>query len=145
MLLKKNISKKRIRNLALASIIGVTGILTTAPAFASNDNHPYSFTIKSEYGNGYSPERYRQTTNVNNKWKVNLQSSGEGNGTISLFWLDKNYSVVSDFYEVKQGSGAHYYPADHTASKSDVGLGAENNNYSTNSYTVSGVWDEETD
>ncbi|TYS67940.1 DUF2712 domain-containing protein [Sutcliffiella horikoshii] len=133
-----------MKNLAFASVIGVTSILITAPAFAANDNIFYSFEIKPYHGNGYTEERYRQTTNVNNKWKVDLQASGEGKGTITTFWLDKNLTVVSNLYDVKQGSGAQYYSAYHTASQVYVGLGAENNNYSANSYTVSGVWDEET-
>ena len=43
-----------------------------------------------------------------------------------------------------QGTGAHYYKAKSKASKTDVRLGAENNNDSPNTYAISGYWDEET-
>lgn len=85
---------------------------------------------------------------VNNKWKVNLTNSAEGNGTLATFWLttrSDGKNVVSDkTHDVAQGSGAHYYNAKASASQTDVRLAAENNNDSTNTYEVSGYWDEET-
>ncbi len=66
-------------------------------------------------------------------------------GTVATFWLDKSGTRVSDVHDVAQGSGAHYYSAFSTANQSNVRLGAENNNASPNSYTISGYWDEETD
>ena len=115
---------------------------------ASNDNYAYEFNIQAHYGNTYSPEaRYRQTTDTTNKWKVSLENSTEGTGTKMTFWLAKDNAkktVVSGTHDVTQGTGAHYYNAKSEASKTDVKLGAENNNDTTNSYTISGYWDEET-
>lgn len=106
----------------------------------------FNFKIGSYYSNGYSGENYRQTTNIHNPWKVNLAYSGEGQGAYTTFWLDrKGYGRVSEAHDIKQGSGNHYYDAYSTANASWVRLGAENNNYNGDTYTVTGYWDEETD
>jgi hypothetical protein len=140
--------KKSIYRVIVSAVMGV--ILFGASnklAFAADDDIDYQFTIYGNHANSYSAARYRQTTYIWNEWKVNLQSSTEGEGTIMTFWLaldDGNY-VASDFHDVTQGSGSHYYWAYDSASETDVKLAAENNNYTTNSYTISGIWDEETD
>lgn len=133
----------------LGFILGVAMLaaMNVIPTFASDDNHGYSFVIKANHANTYSSSRYRQTTNTNNPWKVNMTYSGEGTGTITTYWLalyNSSHTLVSGTHDVKQGSGAHYYTATSKANQMDVCLGAENNNNSTNTYTVSGYWDEET-
>ncbi|WNB92541.1 DUF2712 domain-containing protein [Bacillus sp. NEB1478] len=138
----KNTVKKFYR-VGLAGVMGLSLLAVGNMAFASNDNVPYSFTLKPGYGNSYSAERYRQTSDTSNKWKVNLSYSSEGAGTVATFWLDKSTTQVSDTHDVAQGSGNHYYTAFSTANQHDVRLGAENNNYSANSYSISGYWDEE--
>lgn len=90
---------------------------------ASDDNIAYSFSVNAFLGESRSPYgRYRQTTNVNNKWKVNLRSttegSGNGNGNITTF-----------------------YPGNYDWGKASAAI---NNNYSISSYNISGYWDEET-
>ncbi|MED4942226.1 DUF2712 domain-containing protein [Heyndrickxia coagulans] len=136
---------KKIGRITVLGLLGI-GLFSSAHlASASNDNVYFAFTIKPKYANSYSGERYRQTENPSNKWKVNFTSSGEGKGTVTTFWLDKKGTPVSSTHDVKQGSGAHYYNAISAANKSNVRLGAENNNYSTNGYPISGYWDEETD
>ncbi len=117
--------------------------------YASNDNVGFSYTVKAKYQNSYYYSRYRETTYSLNPWKVNLTYSGEGKGTTSTFWLsefsgDWYVQRVSATYNVKQGSGDKYFVASNNASKKDVSLSVENNNYSKRSYTISGYWDEET-
>ena len=121
-------------------------LMSPAVSKADEDNYYYEFKIKANYENSYSAARYRQTTNTSNKWKVNLLNSTEGNETKTTFWLakDSNNALASGTHDVAQGTGAHYYNAKANASQTDVKLGAENNNYSSNTYTVSGYWDEET-
>lgn len=137
--------KKNFIKLTVALILSLSLIGTANFTHASNDNHGFSFTIKPKHANNYSGERYRQTKNTNNKWKVNLKKSGEGKGTITTFWLDrKGYGRVSNIVHVKQGKGSYYREAFSSASKKYVRLGAENNNYSTKGYTARGIWDEET-
>lgn len=135
---------KKIKHVAFAAVVGA-GIFTTAGfTHASNDNHDFSFDLLSYHGNNYSGEIYRQTTDTSNKWKVEFTYSAEGKGTVATFWLDKkNHGIVSDTYNVTQGSGAKYYTAYKTANKANVRLGAENNNYTANTYAISGYWDEE--
>lgn len=138
--------KKRIVMAALAATMLIG--MNASQAFASDDNIPYSFKIKANYANTYSDEEYRQTTNTQNKWKVDMTYSEEGEGTITTYWLaayNSNHDKVSDTHDVTQGTGTHYYSAYSSASQRDVCLGAENNNNSSNTYTVSGYWDEETD
>ena len=122
--------KKRIVMAALAATMLIG--MNASQAFASDDSIPYSFKIKANYANTYSDKEYRQTTNTQNKWKVDMTYSEEGEGTITT-------------YDVTQGTGTHYYSAYSSASQRDVCLGAENNNNSSNTYTVGGYWDEETD
>ncbi len=144
----RKITNVRKKGLAMiATIAAVFVINCTVPIYAANDNIGYSFEIKANYKNSYSSSRYRQTKNTDNKWKVNMTYSGEGKGTVTTYWLAKdNFSRtrVSDTHDVKQGSGAHYYKAYKSASDTKVRLGAENNNDSSKTYTVSGYWDEET-
>lgn len=141
--MKKIISKK-----VAALVMAVSAVATSVvmPVSASDDNHGYSFSVGAYYGNGYSSERYRQTTNTNNKWKVDMTYSSEGQGTKITYWLAKSSdkATASDFHDVKQGSGAQYYKALKNASETHVVLAAENNNYDASSYSVSGYWDEET-
>ncbi|WP_047980202.1 DUF2712 domain-containing protein [Ornithinibacillus contaminans] len=138
----KEIFKKNIRILA-AAVLGLSLLATSGVVFASNDNHNFSFKIGSYYSNSFSAERYRQTDSIDNKWKVNLAYSSEGAGTITTFWIHKGSNRVSEYKSITQGTGAHTYKPYSTANKSYVKLGAENNNYSSNTYSVSGYWDEE--
>jgi hypothetical protein len=139
-----NKALKKFSKAGIAAIMGV-GILATANfTYASDDDHDFSFTLKPSYQNNYSGSRYRQTTSSSNPWKVDFTYSSEGAGTYATFWLDKSGTLVSGTKTVKQGSGAKYYSAYGQASGSNVRLGAENNNNSPNSYSISGYWDEET-
>lgn len=148
--MKKRIKKSKYIKAGLAFFLATVWYASDNKTFASNDNHGYSFEIQPYHYNNYSAKRYRQTTHVENEWKVNLISSGEGKGTITTFWLGKynddafyNYEQGSITRNIKQGSGNHYTEAYSKANKSYVALGAENNNYTTNTYWVSGNWDEE--
>ena len=58
--------------------IATYGVVGANIAHTSNDNWGFNFTIQPHQANSRRGARYRQTTNVNNKWKVNMQSSGEG-------------------------------------------------------------------
>ena len=141
--------KRKIKFFLMVSVMGVSIFALNNVSIAADDNIGFKFTIKSVQENAYSGSRYRQTNDTNNKWKVQLKSSGEGKGTITRFWLAKKTTwdgnvVASDLKNVKQGAGATYSTAYKKANKSDVVLGAENNNVSYNTYSVSGVWDEET-
>ena len=138
----------RSRNLKIAVIAATlfAFMAMTGSVFAVENDYGFSFKLKSGYANSYSAKRYRQTTNENNKWKVDMQYNSEGKGCKATYWLAKNNdarTVVSNTHTIKQGSGAHYYKETAGASKTYVRLAAENNNDAA--CTVSGYWDEEID
>lgn len=129
--------------IALAGVVGASLFATTQFASASDDNVGYSFTIGPNYSNSYSSARYRETSSNANPWKVKFAYSAEGSGTFTTFWLDKSGTRVSVAPVVKQGT-TEYNGTYDGAQKSNVRLGAENNNFNSSSYKVSGYWDEET-
>lgn len=136
--------KKAAACLAALGIIGTTAMTSQA----IDDDIPFSLDLKANQEESYTESRYRETTNIQNKWKVNVLVSTEGNGKVATFWLakdDAGKSGVSNKQNIAQGTGAHYYNAHNGASKSYVSLAVENNNYTSNSYDIAGFWDEETD
>lgn len=138
---------KRIKAMAIILSAGMALGMNGMLAKASDDNHSFSFSMKSSQTNSYNAAaRYRQTSNPNNKWKVKLENNAEGAGTIAIFWIARadNKEAASDKHKVAQGSGAHYYNANNKGNQTDVQLAAKNNNNTSKSYKISGVWDEET-
>ena len=104
------------------------------------------YTIISYTSNGQcGTDQNRQTGDPADRWKVKLSTSGEGKGTYTTFWLE-NYDGdnVSKTVDVKQGKGYYYRPSYRSGCKTHVWLTAVNNNFNSNSYEVSGCWDEET-
>lgn len=122
------------------------GVSAVDIAASENNNIYFQFWVKSFWGNGRVTEgRYRSTTDTNDAWKVQLKSSGEGEGTITNFWLE-NYdeeNVTRDISAVA-GEDAKYDKVKSGATERNLYLTGENNNYNGNSYSVWGYWDEET-
>lgn len=118
-----------------------------ASASVEND-YDFIFTIKPYQYNSRIDSfeaKYRNTPDPENMWKVGLRKSGEGEGTITCFWLEIfDETNVSDAIKAKQGTKTYYKEAYKSASEKKVYLTAENNNYNSDRYSVSGVWDEET-
>lgn len=139
---------KKKQMLAAIAVCGVMSSVLAGPlAEATNDNNiTYKFRIGSYQTNGQDPNgRYRQTSDVNNPWKVKMTSSGEGSGTVTNYWLENsNDDNVSPSVSVTQGKGFYYNNPHSSANKKTVYLTAENNNYSGSAYNVGGYWDEET-
>lgn len=75
--------QKKLVNTGMALALGLGVLGTSSVALDSNDNVGYRFTLKANYGNTYSGERYRQTENTANKWKVNMSYTSEGTGKIA--------------------------------------------------------------
>lgn len=137
--------KKKIFKLALCAVLGVGVLIPTTISFASNDKYGYSFTIKANQGNSSTSSRYRETTNPKNSWKVAMTNSGEGTFSITTYWLENNSGTnVSKSINVVADGSNYYTSAYDNASKTNVRLTAQNNNYTNQSYGVSGYWDEET-
>lgn len=116
---------------------------------ASDDNYGFDMNVKTYQGNVRTGSRYRSTTNTNNSWKVKMTDSWEcsdrGDGCITTFWLEVGDGTnVSKSVNKAENQGYTYTQAYSSASKKDVYLTAENNNYSGTTYRIKGVWDEET-
>ncbi|WP_285769015.1 DUF2712 domain-containing protein [Peribacillus sp. SI8-4] len=142
---------KKVRIIALGTILACSIGLGTLSVEAGNENMDYSFTILKDQKNSYTGTKYRQTTNERNTWKVRMYKSGEGTNTYTTYWLEKsNGTNVSPAVDVKAGnkdskSGRNYYiKGDWGANAANVRLTAENNTASSSTFSVSGYWDEET-
>ncbi len=118
-------------------------------AFTStNYNYSYSFTVPANRGMVKTSTGYkRQTSNVNNAWKINLKNSAEdGTGrTFTQFCICLNdKTAASAWYSIQETTGDYFKKANDAAGWKTVYLGARDNNNIASSYKVSGVWDEET-
>ncbi|MEH7128324.1 DUF2712 domain-containing protein [Neobacillus drentensis] len=101
--------------------------------------------MKANQANSRSAPEYRSTTNRYEAWMVNVTESGEGNTAITQYWLENAGGTnVSDAFPVAEIENTKYFPAYDNASQTDVYLTAQNNNYTSDTYGVTGYWDEET-
>lgn len=142
----KSSLKKKIASICLCTL--ATTSMFAFNAFAAEDNNvAYKFRIQGSVDNAQESDgRFRSTTDNSNAWKVELEKSGEGEGTITCFWIEKsNGTNASSSIQIKQGNAARYFTANDKGDNTTVYLTAENNNFtSTKQYEVSGYWDEET-
>ncbi|MFD2616036.1 DUF2712 domain-containing protein [Terrilactibacillus laevilacticus] len=144
------LKRKKILFFILTLVLSL-GVVGSFKAYAYDDNNiSFSFTIKADQTNSDTGTQPRATT-TRNTWKVHMYKSEEGTGTLTTYWLEnKNNTNVSPAIDVKAGSGStssggsYYVRADSGANNEDVKLTAENNNYSSHTYSVYGYWDEET-
>ena len=142
----KSSLKKKIASICLCTI-AVTSMFAFNALAAEDNNIEYKFRIQGSVDNAQEADgRFRSTTDNSNAWKVKLEKSGEGNGTITCFWIEKgNGTNASTKRQVQQGKAARYFAANDKGDNTTVYLTAENNNFaSTKQYEVSGYWDEET-
>ncbi len=149
--------KSLFKKLAVSIMLLVVMVSSTAAlsSYAYFDNNiSYNFRIvpggkvsKFEY------DEYRQTTNTNNSWKVEMTYSTEstsGAKTYTMFHLGVNNPnginpMGSDSYYVQLDAGPYYRPAYTAASQKYVFLYGKDNMKSLDYYyTVTGYWDEET-
>jgi hypothetical protein len=115
--------------------------------YHKDNNIGFSFRIQGSVDNAQAPKsEFRNTSDNSNSWKVQMSKSGEGQHTITNFWIvNKNGRSASSEYSIKQGDSARYKRANDNGDHINVYLTAENNNFmSSKTYTVTGYWDEET-
>lgn len=129
----------------LLTVVAVTFIAAAVPVFAIEDSIAYEFNLKTGYANAYSEGRYRQTTNLQNKWKVDMRYHSRGTTKRATYWLARtgDKERVSETVDATASSSKRYLPAWKGASQCNVCLGCEN--YDNATATVSGYWDEEVD
>ena len=148
--------KSLFKKLAVSIMLLVVMVSSTAAlsSYAYYDNNiSYSFKIVA---NGkvskFDNKEYRNTTDVNNAWKVNLLRSTEspnGYKTSTSFHLGVyNPNGInpygSESYSVQMETGDHYFAAYANASKEYVYLYGNDSMSTNDAYSVSGYWDEET-
>ncbi len=116
-------------------------MIVPIPASAAS----FSFFIPTHLNNGHeATPQYRNVTSQYNQWQVKLISSGEGNGALSDFWLEKNNGTnVAPYRRVKCGSGWYGQEAYASANHLIVYLTAEDNKDKASGYTVSGKWKQQ--
>ncbi len=137
------------KKLAVFGLSLSVAVASVVPAFASNDNIYYSFTMPSKrkavYAGGKG--RYRQTKRTTNPWKVKMMYSAEGTGTKAFYWIANasSKSKVTAGMTVTQGSHERRQEPYAAANQNWVRLAVKNNNNTAKTYYVSGVWDEEID
>jgi len=137
--------KKLVQVVVAAGLISAA-LLSSLPVSAANDNANYTFRVHGLKQNTQAGGRYRQTTNYKNNWKVNLVNSSEGPHTKTTFWLEKGGGGnVSPSVTKTAGNGPSYRRVNSDFNgKQTVMLTAQNNNFNTEEYNISGYWDEET-
>ncbi len=125
-------------------MVAVTVFSVWIPAFASDDNWGYKFSLKTDNWNSYSDGRYRQTTNTANPWKVEMTYHSRGKTAYATYWLARtgDKEQVSSTRDVTCKTGPLKTAAWAGASMVTVSLGAEN--YANQTADVSGFWEEET-
>lgn len=143
--------------IALVIFTAVTAQLSVVAAV--DNNIDFTFEIRAEMVPNYDKnEQRRSTKDVNNAWKVKMETSSEptkghpdGSAkTVTKFYLgiirsgNQHNDVGSIQYEIKEGDAAKYFAAYQKASPADVYLYGRDNNKTNHSYGVTGVWDEET-
>ena len=135
---------KRLLLTLIVCSISISAFAFSVAAYGSDNDIPYSFTVLGNQQGTYTNGEYRGNSGTNVPWKVNFTYSQEGKGTVMQYYLSGSWwSKQSDYKNVKQGSGAKYYHAYDTAKNMTVALAARNNNYTSNKYSISGYWDEE--
>lgn len=136
--------KHKLSFLAIFAII-CTCVSVAYASYSYEDSYGFTMTIKQNRAWNYTSNRYRESQRPENRWKVNLQHSTEGAGTVVNFKLSSSdhKTNLSNTYAVAQGTGPHYYYAYASAGGRDVCLAGQNNNNVNKEYVAMGVWDEE--
>lgn len=149
----KSIKSKLVKQLMLLVMILAVFVTISAPLVsqATDDNVPFSFTVSiNGKPSHFSKSRFRQTTNVRNSWKVQMDSSTEVKNvrSVTKFYLgvqNKPYNAQgSAMYNVILRDAASYFPAYSNASAKNVYLYARDDTTTNKNYDVVGYWDEET-
>lgn len=144
----KKFASKNVR-IVIALMISLLVFVPTFHSKAADNNIGFDFKLKPNCANSGSSSRYRETSSVNNPWKVRVNNSTEGKDTVASFWLgsynnDKKAVRGSAIMNITQGAKTRYCGAYKVANKNTTYLAAENNNYTSKTYYVDGIWDEET-
>ncbi len=145
----KKLTKKFVAIVIALFVVSAISASSLVAVASTNDDIDFSFGIKAYNAITRDPnKRLRSTSNNDNAWKVSLVLSNEttdNKGCGSRFCLGlEDKTEASEWHLVERGSGEHYYPANDAADFRYVYLQCQDNNNSSKTYTVTGIWDEET-
>lgn len=146
----KGFKGKNVLRVSVALGLLLAIVVPASVSAANNNDYDYAFYIHSYHDNtrvGDNGSRYRSTKDPENSWKVKMTYSNEpgDSKTITRYWIEgESGENVAASVNVLEDDPAYYNQAYDSASERRVYLTAENNNYSSNTYGVGGIWDEET-
>lgn len=126
----------------LIPLLVVLCFLFGGVAYGSYNMTKFSGNIQSYWKNTRFDNSHRSTKDTENPWRVAIDYSGEGKGTITTFWLEDFYghNVSQDVDAVYNGIYQYVCPAYSSASGIDVYLTGENNNWNSDVYYIEGRW-----
>lgn len=129
----------------LIPLLVVLCVMTGGVAYGSYKMTKYSGEILSCHKNTRFDRKYRSTKDTENPWRVTIDYSGEGENTITTFWLEDFYgnNVSQDVEAEYNGIYQYVSPAYSSASGIDVYLTGENNNYNFDEYYIEGRWSQQ--
>lgn len=150
----KIVRTKLFKQLSALLMLFVAFCLVVTPmvsnAYSDNDIS-YTFQVAANGGpSHFTAKEYRNTKDTNNAWKVGMSTSTESRSvrSVTKFYLGVQHSpynaVGSEMYKVIVREGPKYYPSYTNALHTYVYLYARDDTITNKSYTVTGVWDEET-
>ncbi|WP_312092316.1 DUF2712 domain-containing protein [Niallia sp.] len=138
--------KKKALTFGLVSLLSV-GVLMPNLGHAEDNPREYQILVPNYHGNGQEDQGYlRESGDSRVQWGVSLTNSDEGNGTYTRFWLELGTGAnVTNGHDVKEGGGYKQYDFEKAsdAKGKKVYLTAENNNYNSSTFEITGEWDEE--
>ncbi|MGE1164474.1 DUF2712 domain-containing protein [Peribacillus simplex] len=141
--MRKIKGKKLIQHALIFGLFAT--IFIPSSTFAWPSTGGFAFNIQPNQGNTRSEGAYRSANTTAIPWGVQVDSSNEsGDKTYTRFWIEGvDGTNVSESANVLEDSGDKWVNPYSTANQRTVYLTAENNNYNSESFLVTGFWDEE--
>ena len=152
--MRKEIKKIVAATLSLALLVGVGSVENSSAHGEALSNSLFSFDIRHNYLKSHDDnDRKRDTTDTENAWGVQLNTSKETkkNKSVTIFYLGikttkgQYNDYGSDKHKVHVGWGMRYYTAYEKAGNKNVLLyGMDNTDGTTDAYHVTGYWSPQT-
>lgn len=139
---RENMREKLKKILPFAIVLCLLGGIES---YAATTYRTYEGEIKGWHANTRFDYKHRSATTTSNPWEVGLMYSGEGEDTITVFWLENFYGDnVSDDVEVYYNNYLLYVTSPYSSANGiDVYLTGENNNFNSDTYKVRGHWTQQ--
>lgn len=142
----KDIKSRAISLIAVVAVV-FTVLMVSASSVFATQAHDFSFRVQPRQQNAQEPHgRWRGNVAPSDRWWVKLIKSGEGKGAATDFWIESANGVhLSHYMRVRCGKGWYGKEAFSSASNRRVYLTAEDNEYKSTGYNISGRWQTQDD